>query len=90
MRLAQRMAIGFAQKFGVVLAVASSVVLFACDAAPAKGEWAKHAGAAKRSTSMTAIRACLNLDGGMQTGKAERRMNAMNAKAEPGAARVKE
>ena len=42
MRLAQAMPIAFARKFGVVLVVAFSVVLFACDAAPAEGEWGKH------------------------------------------------
>ena len=61
-RLVQTMSIAFAQKFGVVLAVASSVVVFACDAACAKAEWAKrvvHQGA----QSLTAVAGDFTRDG---------------------------
>src|SRR5687767_2829576 len=54
------MSIAFAQKFGVVLAVASSVVLFACDAAPA--EWAKHV-VHQGAQSLTAVAGDFTRDG---------------------------
>jgi hypothetical protein len=56
------MSIAFAQKFGVVLAVASSVVLFACDAAPAKAEWAKHV-VHQGAQSLTAVAGDFTRDG---------------------------
>lgn len=56
------MSIGFAQKVGVVLAVASSVGPFACDAAPAKAEWAKHV-VHQGAQSLTAVAGDFTGDG---------------------------
>src|SRR5262245_51480716 len=61
-RLAQTMFMAFAQKLGVVLAVASSAVLFACDAASANAQWAKHV-VHQGAQSLTAVAGDFTRDG---------------------------